>query len=242
MKKKKNKTLRIILFIILAVLLALFLYTAYGRVGRNDKNSVIKGLREYEPNSNVLIVYFTGGENMPLDKVDAVSSASVFEENGEMTGNVGVVANKLQEITHGDLYSLQTKELYSANYRYSTYQAMFEQTLRHRPELTDNIPDLSKYDTIILAYPQWWMKAPLAIESFVSQNDLSGKTIMPLSVHFSSGLGGSVEQISALTDAKITNGLAVSESNVKSDSVYKTLEKWFDENGITTYTQKEEIQ
>ena len=68
------------------------------------------------------------------------------------------------------------------------------------------------------------MKAPLAIESFVSQNDLSGKTIMPLSVHFSSGLGGSVEQISKLTDANITNGLAISESSVKSDSVYETLE------------------
>ena len=236
MKKKKNKTLRIILLITFAVLLVVFLYTAYGRVGRNDKNSVIKGLRQYSSDSNVLIVYFTGGENMPLDKVDAVSSASVFEENGEMTGNVGVVASKLQEITHGDLYSLQTKGLYSANYTYSTYQAMFEQILRHRPALTDNIPDLSKYDKIILAYPQWWMKAPLAIESFVSQNDLSGKTIMPLSVHFSSGLGGSVEQISALTEADVTNGLAVSESAVRSDSVYEKLEKWLDENGITTYT------
>ncbi|MBR1445133.1 MAG: hypothetical protein IJ583_16560 [Firmicutes bacterium] len=233
---KKKKTLRIILFVIFAALLAVFLYTAYGRVGRNDKNSVIKGLREYSSDSNVIIVYFTGGENMPLDKVDAVSSASVFEENGEMTGNVGIAARKLQEITHGDLYSLQTKGMYSANYTYSTYQAMFEQILRHRPVLTDNIPDLSKYDTIILAYPQWWMKAPLAIESFVSQNDLSGKTIMPLSVHFSSGLGGSVEQISKLTDANITNGLAISESSVKSDSVYETLEKWLNQNNITTYT------
>ena len=51
--------------------------------------------------SNILIAYFTYGENAELpDDVDASASASIQIFNGEVTGNTGVMARMIAEAWH----------------------------------------------------------------------------------------------------------------------------------------------
>ncbi|MBQ0003654.1 MAG: hypothetical protein KBT21_08960 [Treponema sp.] len=49
----------------------------------------------------------------------------------------------------------------------------------NRPAIKSKI-DLSKYDTVILAFPIWWNSAPKIMWNFVEQNDLSRKTVVPI--------------------------------------------------------------
>lgn len=63
--------------------------------------------------SNILIAYFTYGENAALpNDVDASSSASIQIFNGEVTGNTGVMAHMIAEASGGELFSIRTVEPY----------------------------------------------------------------------------------------------------------------------------------
>ena len=55
--------------------------------------------------SNILIAYFTAGEN---SDVDVVSSASVTTVDGEAKGRLRAVADMIQTQTGGTLFSIQT--------------------------------------------------------------------------------------------------------------------------------------
>lgn len=67
--------------------------------------------------SNILIAYFTYGENAELpDDVDASASASIQIFNGEVTGNTGVMARMIAEASGGELFSIRTVEPYPDNY------------------------------------------------------------------------------------------------------------------------------
>ena len=62
--------------------------------------------------SNILIAYFTYGENAELpDDVDASSSASIQIFNGEVTGNTGVMAHMIAEASGGSAFSDAVDEI-----------------------------------------------------------------------------------------------------------------------------------
>ena len=96
-----------------------------------------------------------------------------------------------------------------------------------RPALR-SIPDVSSYDTIILAYPNYWGTAPMAVFTFLESAELSGKTIYPLCTNEGSGLGRSVSDIKKYADTG--EGLSISGSKVK--SAKPQIEIWLKHNHI----------
>ena len=57
-------------------------------------------------------------------------------------------------------------------------------------------------------YPNWWYSCPMAIFSFLEENDLSGKQIYLFCSHGTGGLASSVKDISAaLPDADISDNV-----------------------------------
>ena len=48
---------------------------------------------------------------------------------------------------------------------------------------------------MFLGYPNWWYGAPMALLSFLEENDLSGKEVYLFCSHGTGGLAGSVEDI-----------------------------------------------
>ena len=130
--------------------------------------------------SNILVAYFTYGENADLgDNVDASSSASIQMLDGQVSGNTGVVASVIADLTGADIFSIRTVESYPDNYNDTIDQGQEEQQEDVRPELSGQIENLDSYDTIFLGYPNWWGDMPMAIYSFLDEYDLSGKTIVP---------------------------------------------------------------
>ena len=59
-------------------------------------------------------------------------------------------------------------------------------------ELTQTTPDnWDSYDTVFIGYPIWWGIAAWPVDSFVENNDFTGKTVIPFATSASSGLGES---------------------------------------------------
>ena len=180
--------------------------------------------------SNILIAYFTGADNMPSEGLDAVTSASVKEVDGELVGNTEYVAMRIQEYVHGDLFSIQTNRLYSQNYTLSTMQALGEQKLNVKPRLVSHVENFEQYDVIFLGYPAWWMDVPIAIERFLEEYDFSGKTVIPFTTYYSSGLGGTVEKIQTLIpNAEVLSGISIQENTLNSDRLNEILEEHLQE-------------
>lgn len=113
---------------------------------------------------NILIAYFTATEN---SGVDAVASASYTTINGQAVGRLRAVADMIQENTGGDLFSIQTAEVYPANGGELIDYAAEEQNENARPKLTSHIEDLDRYDVIFIGYPNWWADLPMAVYSFL---------------------------------------------------------------------------
>lgn len=125
---------------------------------------------------NVLIAYFTAAEN---SGVDAISSASYTTVDGQAVGRLRAVADMIQSNVGGDLFSIQTAEVYPTDGGELIDYAAQEQEENARPELTSHIEDLDQYDIVFIGYPNWWHTAPMIIGTFLENYDLTGMDVYP---------------------------------------------------------------
>ena len=154
--------------------------------------------------SGVLVAYFSWADNAVIDgEVDSVASPSVTAP-----GNVQQLAQWVSERTGGDLFSIQVTEPYSSDWDACLERANQERAEDARPELTASVKQLERYDTVFLGYPNWWYGVPMALLSFLEENDLSDKQVYLFCSHGTGGLASSVEQI----DEALPDSTALSEN------------------------------
>lgn len=167
----------------------------------NTEDSPSSQPEESGNDSNILIAYFTWAENTSVADpdsvdVDAVTSASVL-----MPGNVGLLAQWIEEETGGDKFSILTKEPYSSDYDTCLDRAIEEHDDNARPAIQGHIDNMDDYDIVFLGFPNWWYSCPMAILTFIEEYDLSGKTIIPFCSHGTGGFAASLRDIgNALPD------------------------------------------
>ena len=154
---------------------------------QEDKDSAAM---KTDGDGGILIAYFAVAENSDMD---AASSASVVTVNGETEGRTGHLARLIQEETGGELFSIQTSVDYLGDGGRLVDYAAEEQDENARPELTSHIDNLDQYDVVFVGYPVWWGIAAWPVDSFVEENDFTGKTVIPFCTSASSGLGESGE-------------------------------------------------
>lgn len=154
----------------------------------------------------ILTVYFTRVGNSDFEEgVDAVSSASLMEEDGRLIGNSQLLATMIQNAAGGEVYAIQTEKKYPSGYGDTVSVARDEIDSDEKVVLSGELPDFSRYDTVILVYPVWWGTIPNAVRSFLQSGDLSGVTIYPLATHGGSGVGISVEDIKKVCKANVSD-------------------------------------
>ncbi len=154
----------------------------------------------------ILTVYFTRVGNTNFDEdVDAVSSASLMKEDEKLIGNSQLLATMVQNSVGGELYAIQTEKKYPSAYGDTVSASKEEIDTDEEVPLSGKLPDVSTYDTIILAYPVWWGTIPNAVRTFLKSEDLTGKTIYPLITHGGSGAGSSVEDIKKVCKANVSD-------------------------------------
>lgn len=183
--------------------------------------------------SSILIAYFSlfGNANYP-DGVDASTSASIVMDGDNQLGTTEYMARMIQENVGGDLHFIRTIEPYSTDFDEVVDQNHEEMNSGTLPALAESDLDVSEYDTIFIGYPVWATNAPQAIFSFLSQYDLSGKTIIPFCTHDGYGAGGSYGDIAQAIPgaAQVLDGLAIEAPDVPACA--DTVTQWLSEIGI----------
>lgn len=206
-------------------------------IGSTEKSDSEIPENSVSENSNgILIAYFTAAEN---SGVDAASSASYSEINGEAKGRIRALADMIQDETGGDLFAIQTSVVYPADIGELIDYADDEQADNARPELTSHIENLDDYDTIFVGYPNWWYNMPQAMYSFFDEYDFSGKTIIPFNSHNGSRFSSTIETIQELEPNAnvITDGFTVNERNVP--NAFGDIAAWINELGIASVEKVE---
>lgn len=156
-------------------------------------------------NGGVLIAYFSWAENAVLEEgVDAMTSPSVSDP-----GNVQQLAGWIQEETGGELFSIQVTDPYPSDWDTCLERANEERGQNARLALVEpQVDNLEQYDTVFLGYPNWWYGVPMALLTFLEENDLSGKDVYLFCSHGTGGLARSVEIITeAVPEANISDNI-----------------------------------
>ena len=113
------------------------------------------------------------------------------------TGNTEGVANTIADITGGDLFELKPVEPYTdedLNYSDENSRVSREhedESLRNVELTSTTVDNWDSYDTVFIGYPIWWGIAAWPVDSFVENNDFTGKTVIPFCTSASSDIGDS---------------------------------------------------
>lgn len=147
-------------------------------------------------------------------------------------GNTEVVAKKIQEMTGGDMFHIETVKSYPEDYTETTKVAQKELDEKARPELTSRVEDMDAYGVVYLGYPNWWGTMPMAVYTFLESYDLSEKTIIPFCTHEGSGMGSSEWEIRKLCrKSKVLPGLAIQGSRVAMSD--REIQNWVKKTATT---------
>lgn len=165
-----------------------------------EENGDTAGIQPEDNNdSRILIAYFSrvGNTDFP-EGVDAISSASLILEDGEIYGNTQYIASLIGQCTGGEIFLIETEEKYPADYDETDEQGGRENRERTRPELASHVQNLNDYDTIFLGFPNWYYDMPMAVYAFLEEYDFSGKRIIPFVTSGGSGFSDSISEIQKL--------------------------------------------
>lgn len=103
-------------------------------------------------------------------------------------GNTEKIADMIAEITGADLFKIEQKVPYAADYNTCIEEAKKDLQTKARPELVNMPENLDRYDEIYLGYPNYWGTMPMAVYTFLESFDFTGKKIHPFCTHEGSGL------------------------------------------------------
>ena len=146
-------------------------------------------------------------------------------------GNTEIIVNLMKDIISADTFKIEMKNPYSPVYMTCIEEAKKDLREKARPELLSYLDSIDEYDTIILAYPNYWGTFPMAVATFLEKYDFSGKTILPLCTNEGSGMGGSEREIKKLVPgADVKKGLPIHGSEAANSA--GAVKKWLSANGV----------
>ena len=147
------------------------------------------------------------------------------------TGNTREIANQIHESVGGDILELQPVEPYPDDYEAIKKRAKEELNSGNKPALKTKVEKIGSCDVVFVGTPIWWGTIAAPVKTFLSEYDLSGKTILPFITHAGSGLGRSVTDIATLCpNSTILDGLAVWGKSAKTAN--KDVSAWVRRLGV----------
>ena len=174
--------------------------------GENSAEKISQPVAENDskPSGKILVAYFS--------RADDNYNVGVIEK-----GNTKILAEMIAAETGADIFEIKPAKNYPTDYKECTEVAKAEKEENARPEIVGKVENFSDYDTIFLGYPIWWGDLPMAVYTFLEQENFTGKKIIPFCTHEGSGLGGTEKFISDTTKAEVLSGLAIRGSIAQND-------------------------
>lgn len=141
------------------------------------------------------------------------------------SGNTERVAKDIAEAAGADLFEIVPTEVYTSddldwtNPDSRVSREHDDESLRDVPLTTTEVPDWDSYDTVFIGYPIWWGIAAWPVDTFVKNNDFTGKTVIPFATSSSSGMGQSGSLLADMADTGEWQEGQRFSSDVSSDDV-----------------------
>lgn len=148
------------------------------------------------------------------------TSASVLVAYISNTGNTEAVAERIVELTDGDLAEIQRTRPYGD----LQSEAQAEINNGTQPAITVEVDDISEYEVIFIGYPIWWDEAPAMIATFLAENDFDGKIIAPFCTSAYSSIDNSLHIFDELApEAELADGLTANHLSAVPDWVSEVM-------------------
>ena len=129
------------------------------------------------------------------------SNGKVLVAYFSFTRNTKAYAEKIVEITGGDLYEIVPEVAYGSEnsnyYDQSTraYKEQYDTGGEQRPAIKETLANASQYDIVFLGSPIWYGKSPRVILTFLDKYGFQGKTVIPFVTSASTGISKVNEEL-----------------------------------------------
>ena len=154
-----------------------------------------------EINMKTLIAYFSHiGENLQNNEIVTLTK-----------GNTEVIAEKIAELTGGDLYKIEEEDPYPEKYMDCVARARREDEDNIHPAMKAGMKlNMDEYDTVYIGFPIWYRAYPRVVATFLDTYDFSNKKIRPFCTNDEGTFGISLlEMQGVLKNSTIDEGLAI---------------------------------
>lgn len=126
------------------------------------------------------------------------------------SGNTKKIAESIMKMTGGTFFEIQPDPAYPADYNATVRQARSEKQRGYTPALKRSVGDIKVYDIVFVGSPNWFSAPASPVSTFLSETDLSGKTVVPFCTH---GGGGEAHVLSGIAEkcplSEVLKGLAI---------------------------------
>ena len=184
------------------IIVSAVILVVYGAICIKRQIDIKNENNEIKKDSKVLVVYYSA------------------------QGHTDYVAKQIAKNLNADIFMIEPKEEYTSddlNYGNSNSRVSKEhkdESLRNVELVTTEVNNWDSYDTVLIGYPIWWGIAAWPVNTFVTSNDFTNKTVIPFCTSASSPLGNSGKNLKEL--AKTGNWLdghrfssSASETDIK---------------------------
>ena len=179
----------------------------------------------------VTIVWAFVSYPRPAEFIQAVAPERILIAYYSQSGHTEAVAKAIQQETGGDLYRIRTNISYPKNAPAMQSQVKADYNEGLRPPLAEPMPDMSRYDVVLLGFPNWYNAPPVGVFTFLEGTDWKGKTVVPFVTYGLSGWGSSIDDSrEAAPNAAVAKGLAVHAS--QAGHCRKAVASWLDSLGL----------
>lgn len=186
-----------------------------------DQNMGFRIARNAQPGSGKVVTTYSLDITVP-------DTPKILVAYYTYSGNTGKGAEIIARKTGADLFEMEM----ASPYRGNIYVVSVDDLNKNvHPKLTRKVDNIGQYDVVLLGYPTWWATMPPPVETFLDENDLSGKKVVVFSSHGGTGFGDSVSDLSKrLPNTLIGQGLEYRYSG--GSNLEEHISEWLRLNGI----------
>lgn len=163
-------------------------------------------------------------DESPIENESLLQGKKILIVYLSRTKNTKTVAEIIQQKVGGNLIELELATPYPENYQQIVAQVAKENEENFLPPLKTSVDNLQEYDIVFIGFPTWGMQLPPPMKSFLNQNNLKGKTIIPFNTNAGYGIGSSMETVKNLCpDSKILEGFST-KGGIERDGILYVME------------------
>lgn len=179
----------------------------------------VRGESMDETNKKSIIIYFSRTDENYFDgKMKYIDK-----------GNTEIVAEQIRDLTGADMFKVERKVPYSADYKTCLEESREENKTDAKPELVNYLNNIDDYEIIYIGGPVYFGILPAPMVTQLEKLNFEDKIVKPFTTHEGSGLGLVPNQLRKICKgAKMKYGLAIKGTDVNNSK--EKIEKWIKEN------------